>query len=124
MAGLAAALGVVMATAATTTVSDQAVTALYMAALQVGVYGALVIALFRFLAGSVETHRTSAAIAKLSAELAYLDDLTGLPNRRHMRKGLETAVRQAVAGGQTDGHLHVRPGPFQDHQRHPGARRW
>lgn len=50
------------------------------------------------IAGTLESARTDVRSAEVRAELAFIDDLTGLPNRRQMMVHLRAAVDRAVEG--------------------------
>ncbi|HUG87015.1 MAG TPA: GGDEF domain-containing protein [Euzebya sp.] len=68
----------------------------------VAVTSAVAILMFRLLSSSVAEAKVQAEVAQSSAELAFLDDLTGLPNRRQMTAHLAGAVARAVEGGGPD----------------------
>lgn len=68
----------------------------------VAVTSAITILMFRLLSSSAVHARVQAEVAQESAELAFIDDLTGLPNRRQMTVHLRGAVARAVEGGGPD----------------------
>ncbi len=58
------------------------------------VSSAMVLLMFRLLSATVETMRDTATSARHVARLAYVDELTGLPNRRRLRPLLVEAVEE------------------------------
>lgn len=70
--------------------------------LGVSLTSAVAILMFRLLSSSAVEAQVQAEEAQSSAELAFIDDLTGLPNRRQMTVHLAGAIARAVEGGGPD----------------------
>ena len=69
---------------------------------QPALLGLIGVGMFRLLAGSIAVARSEAAQAEEAAELAYVDELTQLPNRRQMTVHLRGSTARAMEGGALD----------------------
>jgi diguanylate cyclase (GGDEF)-like protein len=72
------------------------------AAVRLGLYAGVGIVMFRLLSLTLEDARASAETAAEAAGLAFLDELTGLPNRRQLSVHLRASVTRAMEGGTPD----------------------